>query len=212
MLEESARVLEIAAIAVAVVGVGIIAYSVIARRSIFVLAAGALLGAAALVAPMLLRPPPVDVLIVRGTGDEIAIHRHGDFYGGIYTTADGQEVSIDVERAWGRHVTVLINDSRRLVKVSAYQYSERGFAPGAPTLTSFVLPMEMKVFPRRIFFAGSESDGPPPEITSTEAVDFAEYLSYGRRPYEATVDGDRQALRAALDAPERFKGMALGAR
>ena len=151
MLEASTRVLEVFSIAIAVAGAGIIAYSVIARRSIFVLAAGALLGAAALVAPPLLRPPPVDVLIIRQDGGDVAIHRDSDFYGGIYTTTRGQEVPIDVDRAWGRHVSLLINDSRRLVKVTAHQYSKRGFAPGPPTLTSFVLPMEMKVFPRRIY-------------------------------------------------------------
>jgi hypothetical protein len=35
---------------------------------------------------------------------------------------------------------VLINDSDRLVKVTGYLYSERGFAPGEPQLWAFVPP------------------------------------------------------------------------
>jgi hypothetical protein len=67
----------------------------------------------------------------------------------------------------------------------------------------------MKVFPRRLYYTGSEADGPPKTVSSNEVVDRVAFLSYGTQPYDVSTDGDEDMLRAALEMPDRFAPVSL---
>ena len=211
MLEVAPRNLEVGFIVIAAIGAGVIVYSVVAKRNIFVFAADALLAAAALVAPMLLRPPPISVVIVKQEDGNIAVQRKDGFYGGTYTTRAGRRISVDPERRWGRTATLVINDSARLLKITAHRYSRIKHAPGGPTLMAFVLPMRMKVLPRRIDHTGSERQGPPEEIESPSSVDVRIFLAYSDRPYDPKTHGGEEKLRQTLGAPDRYEAVSLTA-
>jgi hypothetical protein len=161
MLEESSRLGEIFALVAAGLGVTIILYSIAFRRSILVMAIGAVIAAAALVAPMLIRLPPVSVVVVRGDGDQVSVERTDSFYDGTYTTGEGQRIEIRRNRTWGRAATVVINDSDRLATLIGYAYSRFKYADGGPEPLSFVMPGHMRVFPRRIDGVMPAGEKPP---------------------------------------------------
>ncbi|MBT4889583.1 MAG: hypothetical protein HON65_08530 [Rhodospirillales bacterium] len=210
MLEETTRAAEVFALVVAALGVAIVIFSVIAKRNIFVFTAGGLLGAGALMAPVLLRAPPVSVVIVQELGESIEIKEHSGFYGGNYISPDGRQVAIETNRTWGRTATVIVNNTNRLVTITSHLYSQFRIAGGGPpALMSFVLPGHMRIFPRRISFTGSADEGPPHEITAALSVDFILYLAYSSKPYDPSLDGYQAELEAKLDAPPGQKQQKL---
>ena len=198
MLEDAPRNAEILAIAVVVGGVGLAGYSVI-RHNFLAMAAGALIAAAALVAPMLLRGPPISVIAVKVVGGEIELVRRDRLYGGSYTARNGRRIDISPERHWGRTASLLINDSDRLIAVTSHLYSKFRFAGGHSAFLSYLLPLEYRAFPRRIAFIGDDVSGPPKTIKSESHSDSILYLSYSHKPYQPTVHGDALKLDSELE-------------
>ncbi|MBD1548088.1 hypothetical protein [Roseibium aggregatum] len=165
------------------------------------MAAGALVAAAAFVAPMLLRVPPVSVVVVRSQNADVVVERRDLFYGGTYHGRDGARLAVPTDRRFGRTATILINDSDRLVTVTGYSYSVVPNAAGSADLMAYLLPGEAQVFPRRIDTFGSDADGPPKEIVSESAVGFRSYLAYGAEPYKDVGSPTVEELDAALTMP-----------
>ncbi len=210
MLEETSRHAEFLALAIAACGAAIVVYSVAFRRNIFVMAAGVLVAAAALVAPMLMRAPPVSVVIVKQGADGVAVDQVGGFYDGTYTSRQGLEIAVERERKWGRTATVIINDSDRLITVTAHQYSQFKYAPGRPQLLTYLLPGEWRVFPRRIGYTGNDRNGPPKTITSPSSVDVVIYLAYSTDPYDPNAPKMNAAyLEDELSAPPIYPRVAF---
>ena len=96
MLEEASRTAEIFALVIAAGGAAIVGYAVLFKRNIFVMAFGAVLGAAALVAPVLLRGQPISVIVVRQDEASVEIERRDGFYGGTYTARSGTIIPIEL--------------------------------------------------------------------------------------------------------------------
>lgn len=205
MLEETARYAEILALLIAAAGVCIIIYSYASsHRSILITAAGALLVAGALVAPMILRGHPVTVIIAKAVDSKVEFVREDSYYGGTYTSDDGSMVKIKRERSWGPTATLLINDSDRLVTVKAYMYSALKFAGGRVLLSTYLLPGEYRVFPRRISFTGDDETGPPESISSISMDDSILFLAYSIKPYDPLIHGDEFTLNEEMEAPQRM--------
>lgn len=202
MIEEAGRYGEIFALAIAAMGAGIIGYSIICKRSIFVMAAGAVLAAAALVAPMLLRGQPINVMVVQASETGIKILRSDGFYSGNYLAKNGQTIAIDRKRSWGPTATFLINDSDRLVTLASHHYSSFRFAGGRSDLLSYLLPQEYRAFPRRISYTGDAVTGPPITIKSIGTSDAIIFLGYSRQPYEPKQHGDETLLEAKIAVPQ----------
>lgn len=209
MLEEASRYAEVLALAIAAAGGAIIVYSIVFRRNIFVMASGALLAAAALVAPMLMRAPPVSVVIIKQSGDGVAVDQVGGFYDGTYTSRQGQKIAVERLRRWGRTSTVIINDSDRLITVTAHQYSQFKYAPGRPQLLTYLLPKEWRVFPRRIGYTGNDRNGPPKTITSPSSVDFVIYLAYSTEPYDPKASKNVAFLDGEISVPPIYPRIAF---
>ena len=202
MLEEAPRVAEVLALLLAGLGAAIIGYSILFRRNILILALGAVIAATALMAPMLLRGSPVSVMVIKQNGSEIEVIDRSGFYDGHYRTRNGNRLAIERQRQWGRTATVVINDSDRFVSMKSYQYSDILGASGRPELLSYLLPMEYRVFPRRIAFTGDDVTGPPKTIESETVVGGIIFLAWSRVPYDPKIHGDAAELNEKLEVPQ----------
>jgi hypothetical protein len=200
MLEEAGRYAEVLALAIGAVGVGIMLYSFAAKKNILVTGLGSVVAAAAFVAPMLLRAPPVNVIVFFEKAGKVETIERKGFYGGDYIRADGSRLAIGTDRTWGRMATVVVNDTNRLLRLHRYLYSKIKFAGGQAIFSGYVLPHRIKLFHVPMSLLGSEDDKPPATIRAPEGFDSLLLLTYTREPYDPDKHGDGPRLQAARES------------
>ncbi len=192
MLIEDPRYGEIVAIALAVAGAA--GFFIFLKRNILISVVFVCLGAAALVAPQLLRDWPFDVIVVTGQPEPDRIVSKSPFYGGVYTSPAGKERRFNRDRSWPRVATVVVNDSDRLVTLRRYFYSSAGIGVAGTPLLAVVFPGEQHVVRGRISRTAPEGEPPPKSITSPSTQDRIDILHFGGEPYDPAKHGSRDAL------------------
>jgi len=192
MLVEDARYGEVVAIVLAVAGA--VGFFVFLRRNILIAAVFVCLGAAALVAPQLIRAWPFDVIVITGQPEPDRFLTKSAFYNGVYQSASGRERKLVRDNDWPRVATVIVNDSDRLVTVRRFFYTAAGIGHGETPLMAAVFPGDQYVMRGRVSRTAKQGAPPPKTITSASTADRIDILYVGNEPYSAKMHGSREKL------------------
>ncbi|MEP4379435.1 MAG: hypothetical protein ABJ363_10570 [Alphaproteobacteria bacterium] len=163
---------------------------------------GALIGAGALISPMLLRDRPVNVLIVQSSESGIETVRADNFHGGSYTDANGRTIHIDRQPGWGPVATIVVNDTAHLVRILGYAYSQSGLGAGGESLIAVIPPGSMSALAVTPALATSETEPPPETISAAGPFYDLVIAQWSQVPYDAARDGTIESLRARVEIAE----------
>ncbi len=162
----------------------------LSKRKVLVAFAFSLIGAAALVAPVLghikstAANRPFQVIVVQDTLSPSGFLRHEGLSQGEYQAPDNRIVPLSRQPDWPRVATVIVNDSKRLVTLRRYHYASSSSLSAGSPLLEVVFPGETAVIEG--YVDATEDDGtPPPQSIKADApVAMLDILYRSAKPYD----------------------------
>ncbi len=160
----------------------------------------AILGAGVLTTPVILNIKsaqsnrPFAVVVVNDQLSETGFLHKTSVNDGEYTSPAGRIVPLQRSPDWPRSVTLIVNDSNRLVTVRRYHYASSPSVSAGTPLIQVVFPWEQAVMAGYSYAMEDEGTPPPQSIGSSELLDMIDIIYRSTEPYDSTLHGTKTEL------------------